>query len=153
MPYDTCPIKGFTLRQMMTDTYIKHLAMDLGAELRPVNGNNVEAFAPLATWFASDFTKRRQLNLQARKAAGKDKLLPMIGWTVAGHDWLTYVACDIETDGGSVVSIVGQLIRLSASTNSIYGIFKLLPSWKGQKSTREMSIGRGSEITLWNPLL
>lgn len=133
MPCDTRPIKGFTLRQMMTDTYIKHLAMALGAELRPVNGNRVEAFARLAAWFASDFTKIRELNPQARKAAGKDELLPMIGWTVAGHDWLTYTACDLETDGERVVSMVGQLIRLSASTNSIYDIFKLLPSWKGQK--------------------
>ena len=151
MPCDTRPIKGFTLRQMMADTYIKHLAMALGAELRPVNGNRVEAFARLAAWFASDFTKIRELNPQARKAAGKDELLPMIGWTVAGHHWLTYTACDLETDGERVVSMVGQLIRLSASTNSTYDIFKAVALMERTKSTRKMSIGRGSEIGwLWS---
>lgn len=58
----------------------------------------------------------------------------MIGWTVVGHDWRTYMACDLETaDGERVVSMVGPLIRLSASTNSICDIFKLLALMEGTK--------------------
>lgn len=45
-----------------------------------------------------------------------DGLLPMIGWAVVGHDWRTYMAYGLETDGERVVSMVGPLLGLS-STN------------------------------------
>lgn len=50
----------------------------------------------------------------------------MIGHTVVGHIWDTYMACDLETDGERVVRMVGPLIGLSASTASMHDIFKLL---------------------------
>lgn len=118
-------LDGYTLSQM-TDTYTKHLAMASGAEVKPVHGNSLEALAQLATWFASGFTKVRELNIEAGKEEGIDELQPMIGYTVVGHIWDTYTACDLETDGESVVRMVGPLIGLSASTASMHDIFKLL---------------------------
>ncbi len=110
----------------MTDTHTKRLAMASGAEIKPANGNSVEALAQLATWFAAGFTKIRELNIDARSGVEMDELVPMIGWTAVGHDWRTYMACDLEMDGKRVVSMVGPLVGLPASTDSFYDIFKRL---------------------------
>lgn len=124
--------KGYNLSQM-TDTHTKRLVMASVAEIKPANGNCVEALAQLATWFASGFTKIRELNLEAGEGVVINDLPPMIGWTVVGHDWRTYMACDLENDGERVVSMVGPLVGLSASTNSIWDIFKLLALMEGVK--------------------
>lgn len=118
-------LDGYTLSQM-TDTYTKCLAMASGAEVKPAHGNSLEALAQLATWLASGFTKVRELNIEAGREEGIDELHPMIGYTVVGHIWDTYTACDLETDGERVVRMVGPLIGLSASTASMHDIFKLL---------------------------
>lgn len=117
----------------MTDAHTKRLAMASGAEVKPAHGNSVEALAQLATWLASGFTKIRELSLEAEKRVVIVDLLPMIGWTVVGHEWRTYMAYDIQIDGERVVNIVDLLIRLSASTNSICDIIKLLALMKGSK--------------------
>lgn len=103
----------------------------------------MEALAQLATWFGSGFTKIRELNVEAGKEAGIDELQPMIGYTVVGHIWDTYMACDIETDGEMVVSMVGPLIGVSTSTASMHDIFKLFGTHGKRPSvcTREKSIG------------
>lgn len=113
--YQPLLLAGYSPSQM-TDTYTKHLVMASGAEVKPAHGNSVEALTQLATWFGSGFTKIRESNVEAGKEAGIDELQRMIGYTVVGHIWDTYMACDIETDGERVVSMVGPLIGLSTTT-------------------------------------
>lgn len=94
----------------MTDTYIKHLVIASGAEIKLVNRYDMKALAQLATWFASSFTKIIELNLEIRKGGVIYDLPLMIGWTVVRYNWHIYMACEIENDGEQAVSIVDPLI-------------------------------------------
>lgn len=52
---------------------------------------------------------------------------PMVGWTAVGHDWQTYIGCNTTGDDGEhQINIFGPFPRISASTRTLYEIFKLL---------------------------
>lgn len=134
---------GHTISQT-TDAYTKRIAFFSGLEVKQSNGGNTEALAQLSIWLTAGLEKTRLLGALGGQMSRIDQLQPVIGWTVIGHDWHTYIAFRAVNEGQDrVVSkllpewntnelicglkyVEGPIESLTASTRTYYGIFKLL---------------------------
>ena len=58
------------------------------------DGNKKEALAQLAIWLTANLKKVKQLRCFAGEGDmdSSNTLLPVVGYTVFGHDWYTYIA-------------------------------------------------------------
>ncbi|KAE8372231.1 hypothetical protein BDV26DRAFT_105033 [Aspergillus bertholletiae] len=92
---------GDVLSQTM-DSNTKQRVLFSGLEVKQENGGKDEALAQLATWLAAGMENTRKLWNRSPKALHSYRdLPPMVGWTVIGHDWHTWVtfgATNIGTD-------------------------------------------------------
>jgi len=134
---------GHTISQT-TDAYTKCIALFSGLEVKQSNGVNTEALAQLSIWLTAGLEKTRLLGASSGQTSRIDQLQPMIGWTVIGHDWHTYIAFRAIHEGQDRVVITllptcnhnelicgikyveGPIESLTASTRTYYGIFKIL---------------------------
>ncbi len=121
--------RGISLSQM-TDTYQKRVAMFCGVEVKRTGGDDLESRAQLAIFLSAGLRRIETLKLaemgmdngqsspegpvwsediqynlpQAREtrkgSSNTATTLPLLGWTVHGHDWSLYVAWNPD-DGSS----------------------------------------------------
>jgi hypothetical protein len=134
---------GHTISQT-TDAYTKRIALFSGLEVKQSNGGNTEALAQLSIWLTAGLEKTRLLSALSGRSSVIDELRPMMGWTVIGHDWHTYIAfraihegqdrvvgklspiCELNQLTCGLKYVEGPIESLTASTRTYYGIFKLL---------------------------
>jgi hypothetical protein len=94
------------------DAGTKRMALFSGMEVKQENGGKDEALAQLATWLAAGLENLRKLGDSSRKMPFScDELHPVVGWTVIGHDWHTYIAYRTSRNGGDT------LVRFSSPIN------------------------------------
>ena len=82
------------------DANTKRLALFSGIEVKQENGGKDEALVQLAIWLAAGSENLRRLSELGRQEvlpAEEDR--PIVGWTVIGHDWHTYIAYRANRDG------------------------------------------------------
>ncbi|KAK5020687.1 hypothetical protein LTR60_000298 [Cryomyces antarcticus] len=116
---------GYNLSQT-TDAFTKRVALFSGLEVKQSNGGNTEALAQLAIWLTAGLERTKLLGELNGEHFPVDQLQPMIGWTVVGHDWHSYIAYRALHEGQDRVYVEGPIETLAVSTRSYYGIFKLL---------------------------
>ena len=107
----------------MSDDYTGKLAMLAGVEVKRDGGNGPEALAQLSMWLAAGITSLSRLRNCQKDHMPSQKRLPLMGWTVVGHRWETYIAYEKEPHH---VQIFGPIGSISADTSSYYGVFKLM---------------------------
>ncbi|TKA79582.1 hypothetical protein B0A49_08194 [Cryomyces minteri] len=116
---------GYNLSQT-TDAFTKRVALFSGIEVKQSNGGNTEALAQLSIWLTAGLERIKLLGELNGEQFPVDQLQPMIGWTVVGHDWHSYIAYKAIHEGQDRVYVEGPIETLAVSTRSYYGIFKLL---------------------------
>lgn len=117
-----------TLSQMSDDCTSK-LVLYLGAEVKKFGGNEAEAQSQIYTWLGSGITKRRQLMASAAQQTDQsltDQPMPLLGWTIVGHQWKLYVAFGEGNGMNDKLSIVGPVPGCNVTTETHYDSFKLL---------------------------
>jgi len=99
--YDQLYLKGLGDRiSQTTDANTKRLALFSGIEVKQENGGKDEALAQLAIWLAAGLENVRRLGeLSQRQQSLGEELHPVVGWTVIGHDWHTYIAYRVNQGG------------------------------------------------------
>ena len=103
---------GGALSQTM-DSSMKRRLLFSGLEVKNENGGKDEALAQLATWIAAGMENTRKLWGQSfEEERPYCDLPPMIGWTVVGHDWHTWVTFGATKNG------TDRLVRNSLPTLS-----------------------------------
>jgi len=109
-----------------TDANTKRLALFSGIEVKPENGGKMDALVQLATWFAAEFEHLRKLGEMSRSEYLCDSLRPVVGWTIIGHDWHTYIAYrSLNENSHETQFVVGPWRDLVADTRDIVGIFRV----------------------------
>ncbi|KAE8323647.1 hypothetical protein BDV39DRAFT_181838 [Aspergillus sergii] len=95
----TCAGVGDILSQT-TDSSTKRRLLFSGLEVKHENGGKDEALAQLATWIVAGMENTRKLwNQPSEEVHSYRDLPPMIGWTVVGHDWFTWVTFGATNNG------------------------------------------------------
>lgn len=103
-----------------TDASTKRLALFSGIEVKPENGGKDEALVQLATWLSAGLENVKTLGSASREEPfSSEELLPMLGWTVIGHDWHTYIAFRTARDGTETTVRYLFEIALVQSTNGV----------------------------------
>ncbi|KAH8430643.1 uncharacterized protein LDX57_008306 [Aspergillus melleus] len=108
-----------------TDPDTKRLILFSGLVANDENGEKDEALAQLALWLAAGMQHLRSLQQRIQPCSFSD-LPPMIGWTVIGHDWHTYIAFGDTSHNGDRIHVLGPWRAAAADTRDVYGLFKLL---------------------------
>jgi len=109
-----------------TDANTKRLALFSGIEVKPENGGKMDALVQLATWFAAEFEHLRKLGEMSRSEYLCDSLRPVVGWTIIGHDWHTYIAYrSLNENSHETQFVIGPWRDLVADTRDIVGIFRV----------------------------
>ncbi|KAE8150278.1 hypothetical protein BDV25DRAFT_172276 [Aspergillus avenaceus] len=112
---------GYQISQT-TDAFNKRTILFSGIEVKADDGGKKEALAQLAIWLSANLERLVRLGELVKGASvPTDWLVPTIGYTVIGHDWLTYMAYRVEDE----VHIVGPISSVLVDTRSTYGILKL----------------------------
>jgi hypothetical protein len=117
-----------TLSQMSDDCTSK-LVLYLGAEVKKLGGNDVEAQGQIYTWLGSGITKRRQLMASAPQHTDQsltEQPMPLLGWTIVGHQWKLYMAFGDGNSMNDKISIIGPVPGCNVTTETYYDSFKLL---------------------------
>ncbi|GAB1203607.1 hypothetical protein APSETT445_002243 [Aspergillus pseudonomiae] len=103
---------GGALSQTM-DSSMKRRLLFSGLEVKNENGGKDEALAQLATWIAAGMENTRKLwGQSSEEERPYCDLPPMVGWTVVGHDWHTWVTFGATKNG------TDRLVRNSLPTLS-----------------------------------
>ncbi|KAE8409029.1 hypothetical protein BDV37DRAFT_237876, partial [Aspergillus pseudonomiae] len=103
---------GGALSQTM-DSSMKRWLLFSGLEVKNENGGKDEALAQLATWIAAGMENTRKLwGQSSEEERPYCDLPPMVGWTVVGHDWHTWVTFGATKNG------TDRLVRNSLPTLS-----------------------------------
>lgn len=111
----------------MDDRYTGDLAMLAGVEVKRNGGNGQDAQAQLFLWLAAGITSLRLLRTCRKEGSYAMKRLPLVGWTVVGHRWETYIAFEREAYSVSGdVEIIGPITGANGDTRTIEGVFKLI---------------------------
>ena len=90
-----------------TDAFTKRTILFSGVEVKSNDGGKQEALAQLAIWQTAHLEKIKQLRYFATDGDVdfSNRLLPIVGYTVVGHDWYTYIVYRSE-DGVVSCAIV-----------------------------------------------
>lgn len=101
----------------MADTYTRLLVLFAAVEVKMEGGSDIEAKAQLAVNLASGLRCRKDL---ADAAGGKAAIaavadLPMMAWTVIGHQWNVYLGF---VDSDSVDDRIVRILLLLPNTLS-----------------------------------
>ena len=154
--YSKLDRRGFSSRSQMTYIHTKHLAFAAGVAVKRAYGNDQEALAQFSIWAAAGFVRLHELqilkeSIQQRisqqelslahpsqdsssqnfsndvgsKESSSD-FLPVIGWTIVGHDWHFHMAYEFTIENQRSIRVMGRLKKLTADTESYLGIFRLL---------------------------
>ena len=75
--------------------------------------------------FASGISMMRK-HCSALEGGQQTRILPLLGWSVVGHDWKFYIAYGEGNGVGDPVRILGPLDGGAVSTRGLVGVFKLL---------------------------
>ncbi|OGM50938.1 hypothetical protein ABOM_000522 [Aspergillus bombycis] len=122
----TCTGAGGALSQTM-DSNTKRWLLFSGLAVKHENGGKDEALAQLATWIAAGMENTRKLwSRSSEEVHPYCDLPPMVGWTVVGHDWHTWVTFGATDNGTDSLYVVGPWRAAAADTRDVYGAFKLL---------------------------
>ncbi|OCK75633.1 hypothetical protein K432DRAFT_397107 [Lepidopterella palustris CBS 459.81] len=93
-----------------------------GIEVKRESGSKDEALSQLAIWLCAGLESHRQL---AEYPA--EHLLPVVGWTVVGHDWHMYIAYRaLNHRGLNTMFVVSRWTFPSAQTRDVLGLCKIL---------------------------
>ena len=112
------------MRQPYNRCFAKTTATFSGIEVKPSNGDKLEAEYQLSIWMAANLRKKAKLG---RRAGLPDTTcLVEPGFTVVGHELYFYVAY-MDTGEGEAVRI---LEFGNAATSSVSGTFKQLKMWR-----------------------
>lgn len=141
-------LKEFTLSHM-NNVMSKRLAVFCGVEVKQPSADIQEGLTQLVIWLAAGLRKTWELMQRGGKQnAGTEANrghLPLIGWTVHGHDWRFYLAWLNDPAASSIVcspivsplclrtliyceqnKVVVNLPMLDVSTKTYLGVFTLL---------------------------
>ena len=79
----------------------------------------------------------------------------MVGWTAVGHEWRTYIACDIATEyiESRKIEVFGSFSKLNVNTASVYEIFKLLSLMQRVKAYAKTTCWSWLEKDILRPLV
>lgn len=131
--HDTAPFEALYARLLQhrnqcishtTDAFTKTTAVFSGVEVKPANGDKLEAQYQLSIWMAANLRKKTKL---ARHAGLPDTTyLIEPGFTVVGHELYFYIAY-MDSRQGEAVRI---LEFGNAATSSISGAFRQLRMWR-----------------------
>ncbi|KAF7857328.1 hypothetical protein EAF04_009569 [Stromatinia cepivora] len=126
--YDKLILTGLDhMISQTTDASMKRVALFSGIEVKQENGGKDEALIQLAIWLAAGLWNIRKLGELGQKQPYLCKELhPMVGWTVIGHDWYTYIVYMGDQNGQDACYVVGPWRVAAADTRDVYGVFKLL---------------------------
>ncbi|KAL9627355.1 MAG: hypothetical protein Q9164_007629, partial [Protoblastenia rupestris] len=136
----------------MADDYTRRLAMLAGAEVKRDGEKESEAEAQLFTWLAAAIVSIRKLRStlhtseipaagpsetstpqsqpfisQAQALLDEEQVLsdqlPLLGWTIVGHQWQLYIAYSVYDNPAGPIRIVGPLDEYfpGANTSSLLG--------------------------------
>ncbi|GMF69837.1 unnamed protein product [Aspergillus oryzae] len=106
----TCAGAGDVLSQT-TDSHTKRRLLFSGLEVKHENGGKDEALAQLATWIVAGMENTRKLWSQSSEEVHSYRdLPPMVGWTIVGLGWYTWVTFGATNNG------TDRLVCNSAST-------------------------------------
>lgn len=110
---------GFAISQT-SDAFTKRIALFSGVEVKQDDGGKKEALAQLCIWLAAGLNKVQKLGqLGHQDQYSSNEVLPMIGFTIVGHEWYTYLSYKRSNDGHD--SIVGlDLLEVLANTDNFY---------------------------------
>ncbi|CAG5152963.1 uncharacterized protein ALTATR162_LOCUS2981 [Alternaria atra] len=131
--HDTSPFEALYARLLQhgnqcishtTDAFTKTTAVFSGVEVKPSDGDKLEAEYQLSIWMAANLRKKAKLG---RRAGLPDTTcLVEPGFTVVGHELYFYIA---YMDSGQ-----GEAVRIlefgNAATSSMSGVFKQLRMWR-----------------------
>lgn len=107
-----------------TDAFTKTTAVFSGIEVKPSDGDKLEAEYQLSIWMAA--TLRKKAKLGRRAGLPDTACLVEPGFTVVGHELYFYIAyIDSGQDGAVRILEFGN-----AASSSISGVFKQLRLWR-----------------------
>ncbi|KAH9204357.1 hypothetical protein DL95DRAFT_398581 [Leptodontidium sp. 2 PMI_412] len=111
----------------MSDAYTSTIPLVCGIEVKESGGDYNEAVTQLGIWSAACLEKLKQLHRGSGGATDSlgsgESLLPIVGWTVVGHEWKLHI-CWKSMDGA--VTVLGPISNLKAGTGSYEELFTLL---------------------------
>ena len=82
----------------MNDLYTEKMVLMAGLEVKPARGAELEATVQLALWLAAGLSCRSQLLAAVGTNAKAMDTVPLLGWTVVGHEWKLYMAYMDKTE-------------------------------------------------------
>jgi hypothetical protein len=89
----------------MSDAYTSTIPLVCGIEVKESGGDYNEAVTQLGIWSAACLEKLKQLHRGSGGATDSlgsgESLLPIVGWTVVGHEWKLHI-CWKSMDGAVV---------------------------------------------------
>lgn len=119
--------KGLLLSQI-ADTYQQRVAIFCGAEVKRSGGDDLESLAQLAIWLTAglrrgttlqvvgnrevdqftpanpiQFKNKPLLNPGLGEGPKDHKTMPLLGWTIHGHDWCLYLAWNMYNECNNTV--------------------------------------------------
>ncbi|OCK81060.1 hypothetical protein K432DRAFT_381661 [Lepidopterella palustris CBS 459.81] len=108
------------------DSWTSRLALFSGIEVKREGGSKDEALTQLAIWLCAGLENHRKL----AKCPAED-LLPVVGWTVVGHDWHLYIAYRALNHRGLDTVVRGiSLSELIHFLYENYSLCRLVLTWK-----------------------
>ncbi|OCK76524.1 hypothetical protein K432DRAFT_462906 [Lepidopterella palustris CBS 459.81] len=84
------------------DACTSRFALFSGIEVKREGGSTEEALAELAIWLCAGLESHRQL-----AECTAENLLPVVGWTVVGPEWRTYMAYRALNQNGVETTVYG----------------------------------------------
>ncbi|UCK58878.1 hypothetical protein AFCA_001714 [Aspergillus flavus] len=139
----TCAGAGDVLSQT-TDSHTKRRLLFSGLEVKHENGGKDEALAQLATWIVAGMENTRKLWSQSSEEVHSYRdLPPMVGWTIVGLDWYTWVTFGATNNGTDRLYVVGPCKAAATDTRDVYGAFKVLKLCGEPRLMQALSIGLG----------
>ena len=101
--YDSFAAKhpGMTVSHLQ-DAYTRSLVIDYAVEVKEPSGDQSQASMQLALFHAALLRKFESLVAMSGQSTSRDRFPPLLGRTVVGHDWRSYITSMAEDD--SIVS-------------------------------------------------
>lgn len=138
------PVRVQGMWSQTTDSHTKRRLLFSGLEVKHENGGKDEALAQLATWIVAGMENTRKLWSQSSEEVHSYRdLPPMVGWTIVGLDWYTWVTFGATNNGTDRLYVVGPCKAAATDTRDVYGAFKLLKLCGEHRLMQALSIGLG----------
>lgn len=130
--FDALSVERVQISQM-EDDYSSTQALFMGVEVKRQGEKETDAQSQLLTWLAAGVIHLRKL----RSPDSQLPNLPLLGWTVVGHEWKLYAAYGEGNRAGDTIRILGPLNKTFGHTRDLEGIFQLLKLMQRLKTWAE----------------